>query len=351
MTRMIRGSVLLAACVGLWSCSSDPTADEAGVPFKIVSLPSIVFVDQDSSELIGFQLVDELDGQIPTEWTFSNIPPEITVTFDSSFRPVYNPDGTLTLPGQQTEARATITGNSPGSFSFTVEASGKTLDISVKVLPASLPATFNTTTPNIGQDLVVTMPAGRKLRPTSTFTFAGAPDPIVIGIAADSNSATLQVAPGTDAKLVVTGVVADFAPAASLTLATTDVITATNVSDYVGTDAIATAPTIALPANVGGTVEWYDIPATSPQYYKFVVTDTTTLKTTILWADDTGDIDVAWYNATTEAFLGYFGAGSSAYPEVSTHQFAPGTYAIGPEVYAGGPGAWYNFTIEVVAKP
>jgi len=347
---MIRGSVLLAACVGLWSCSSDSTASEAGVPDKIVSLPSVVFVTQDSSELVAFQLVDALDGQIPTDWTIGATPPEFTVTFDSTFRPIYNPDGTLTLPGQQTEARATITGVSPGAASFTVSASGKSLDIQVKVLPNNLPATFSTLTPNIGENLVVTMPAGLKLRSTSTFSFAGAADPVVIDIAADGSTATLQVAPGTDSKMVVTGVAPDFAPAASLSLQTTDVITATDVSDYVGTDAIATAPTIALPG-VGGTVEWYDIPATSPQYYKFVVADTTTLKTTILWADDTGDIDVAWYNGITEAFLGYFGAGSSNYPEVSTHQFAPGTYAIGPEVYAGGPGAWYNFKIEVVSKP
>jgi len=348
---MIRGSVLLAACVGLWSCSSDSTADLAGVPDKIVSLPSTIFVTQDSSKLVAFQLVDALDGQIPTTWTIGPMPAEFSVTFDSTFRPIYNPDGTLTLPGQQTEARATITGLTPGSDSFYVSASGKTLYIPIKVLPNNLPATFSTLTPNIGEDLVVTMPAGLSLRQTSTFSFAGAAAPIVISIAPDGSSATLQVAPGTDAKMVVTGVAPDFAPAASLSLQTTDVVTASDVSEYAGTDAIATAPTIALPATVGGTVEWYDIPSSSTQYYKFVVTDTTTLKTTILWADDTGDIDVAWYNGITEAFLGYFGAGTGNYPEVSTHQFAPGTYAIGPEVYAGGPGAWYNFTIEVVSKP
>ena len=110
MTRMIRGSVLLAACVGLWSCSSDPTADEAGVPFKVIALPSVVFIKQDSSQLISFQLVDEFDGQIPENWTFTSSSPNFTVAMDSSYRPVYNPDGTLTLPELQTEVRVTITG-------------------------------------------------------------------------------------------------------------------------------------------------------------------------------------------------------------------------------------------------
>ena len=150
MTRMIRGSVLLAACVGLWSCSSDPTADEAGKPFKIVSLPSVVFIKQDSSQLVAFQLLDELDGQIPETWTLSGNTANFNVALDSSFRPVYNSDGTLTLPEKQTEVRATITGTALGISSFTVSAGGKTLTIPVNVIPGTLYATFTPANPAPG---------------------------------------------------------------------------------------------------------------------------------------------------------------------------------------------------------
>lgn len=347
MTRMIRSSVFLAVCLGLWSCTSDPTADEAGVPTAIAANPTVAFVNQGASTLIKFGLMDELGGLVPSTWSIGSVSPEFTVTFDSTYRVVYNPDGTLVLPDNQSEIRVTVTGVSAGAGSFTVSASGITKTITVSVVPTDVPATFNTTTPDIGEDLVLTMPAGIVLQDTATFaTPAGAP--IVISRAADGTSVTLQVAPGTNSPIQINGVRPTWADL-NLALATTQTITANNVSPYPGSDATATAPTITLPA-VGGSFTWYDLAQTSPQYYKFTVADTTTLTTTINWQDDSGDIDVAWYTAAG-AFLGYFGAGTGAKPEHSTHTFAPGSYLLGPEVYDGGAGDWYLFTIEVVSTP
>jgi hypothetical protein len=201
---MIRGSVLLAACVGLWSCSSDPTADEAGVPDKIVSLPSVIFVKQDSSELVAFQLVDALDGQIPTEWTVTANSPLFSVAFDSTFRPVYNPDGTLTLPGQQTEARATLTGVALGVDTLTVTASGKTLDVIVNVVPGTLHVTFSPANPAPGDTVTMTMPPELRLSPTSAVTFTGNQAPIIVDRAADSTSLRFISAPTTATNATVT---------------------------------------------------------------------------------------------------------------------------------------------------
>ena len=206
MTRMIRGSVLLAACVGLWSCSSDSTSSEAGVPDKIVSLPSVIFVKQDSSELVAFQLVDALDGQIPTEWTVAANSPLFTVAFDSTYRPVYNPDGTLTLPGQQTEARATITGVALGIDTLTVTASGKTLDVIVNVVPGALQVTFSPANPAPGDTVTMTMPAGTLLSQTSVVTFTGNQAPIIVDRAADSTSLRFISAPTTATFATVTKV-------------------------------------------------------------------------------------------------------------------------------------------------
>ena len=195
MTRMIRGSVLLAACVGLWSCSSDPTADEAGVPYKIVSLPSVVFVKQDSSQLIAFQLVDELDGTIPENWTFSNTSPNFAVAMDSSYRPIYNPDGTLTLPEEQTVVRVTITGTALGVSSFTASAGGKTLVIPVNVVPGTLYATFSPSNPAPGDTVTMTMPGTLRLADTSAVTFPGNLAPIIVDRAVDGTSLRFISAP------------------------------------------------------------------------------------------------------------------------------------------------------------
>jgi hypothetical protein len=226
MTRMIRGSVLLAACVGLWSCTSDPTADEAGVPYKIVALPSVVFIKQDSSQLIGFQLVDELDGQIPETWTLTSTSPNFTVALDSSFRPIYNPDGTLTLPEQQTEVRATITGTALGISNFTASAGGKSLVIPVNVVPGNLYATFSPANPAPGEVVTMTMPPTLRLTPASVITFPGNLNPVSVTIAADSMSATFINAPTTDTTAVVTNVFnTEFPTIAPVTLTTKTKVT------------------------------------------------------------------------------------------------------------------------------
>ncbi len=206
MTRLIRGSVLLAACVGLWSCGTDSTSSEAGVPYKISSLPSVVFIKTDSSQLISFQLVDELDGQIPATWTITSSSPNFTVALDSSYRPVYNSDGTLTLPDSQVLVRATITGVALGGSTFTVSAGGKTLDIPVNVVPGTLYATFSPANPAPGAVVTMTMPPTLRLTPASAITFPGNVNPVAYTMAADSMSATFISAPTTDTMATVTNV-------------------------------------------------------------------------------------------------------------------------------------------------
>jgi len=251
---MIRGSVLLAACVGLWSCSSDPTADEAGVPYKIVSLPSVVFVNEDSSALIGFQLVDALDGQIPSEWTIGPTPPQFTVTFDSTFRPVYNTDGSLTLPGQQTEIRATITGVVAGKDSFQVTASGKSLYIPVQVVPNLLNATFSNLTPQLSDTVTLTAPAGVAFTPTSVLTFPGAATASYqISVAPDGSLIKFFVAANTHGPARVTNVTLTGSPTTLFTLVTSDTVTAQTLTALPATFSTLTpaGTPVTMTANAG----------------------------------------------------------------------------------------------------
>lgn len=350
MTRMIRGSVLLAACVGVLSCTGgDPTSGSPGVPDKIVSLPGVVFVDANASQLIAFQLVDDNGGQIPTAWSIGATTAGFTIAVDSSFRPVYNSDGSLTLPAEQTEIRATISGLTPSSGSFTVSAGGKSLTVPVTVVNDFLPATFNTTTPNIGQELVLTMPAGLTLQPGALFQNEEGGDPIVVSRAPDGSSATLLVVPGTAGPIAVLGITPDYAPSLTLNLFTSDSIFATNVSDFVGTDDPSTAPEVPVPA-IGDTVAFFDIPANVDQFYKIVLTDTTTVTVNTDWDDHAGDIDQLWLNGAF-ALIPPFTAATGAAPESSTATLAPGTYYIYANIYDGDPGAWYKFIITTEPNP
>jgi len=228
MTRMIRGSVLLAACVGLWSCSSnDPTASEAGVPYKIVSLPSVIFITVDSSTNIGFQLVDALDGQIPSDWTIGAAPPEFQVTFDSTFRPIYNSDGTLTLPSQQTEVRATITGLVAGKDSFLVTASGKSLYIPVQVVPGSVfDAKWSNRAPQLSDTVLLTPPVGMKFTDSSQVTLGTGTAPYRISVAPDGSSIRMFVAANSHGKATVTKVTAVGSPTLRFTYTNVDSILA-----------------------------------------------------------------------------------------------------------------------------
>lgn len=205
MTRMIRGSVLLAACVGLWSCSNGDTVNsEAGVPYQIRALPSVVIVKQDSSQLIAFELVDQLDGQIPEQWTITATSPNFTVTLDSTYRPVYNTDGTLTLPDSQTQVRATITGTALGNSEFTASAGGKSITIPVSVAPGVLNAVFTPANPAPGDTVTVTLPPSLRFTPTSAVFFPGNDSVIVVSRAADSTSIRFISAPSTDTTATMT---------------------------------------------------------------------------------------------------------------------------------------------------
>lgn len=236
MTRMIRGSVLLAACVGLWSCSSDPLGNEAGVPYQVVSSPSVVFVKMDSTELVLAQLLDELGGQIPSDWTISSGSGRFAVSMDSSFRPIYNPDGSLTIPGEQTEIRVRISGLSLGPDTFTIAASGKSISIPVNVVPGTLYATFSPVNPGPGDTVTMTMPPELRLHDSSAVTFTGNQVPIITSRAADGSSISFIPAPTTTTVATVTRIRNLQYPGAqpSITLNTQDTLTTTVASLWTG---------------------------------------------------------------------------------------------------------------------
>ncbi len=347
MTRMIRGSVLLAACVGLWSCSSDPLGDGAGDPYAIVSAPSIVFVNEGSTQLIGFQLVDQLDGQIPASWTIGATPAQFSVAIDSSFRPVYNADGTLSLPGEQTEIRATITGLVAGATEFTVTAGGKSATIPVYVVPIAFQATVTPTTSAVfGDTLTITMPAGYIMRPDVAISTGGPNAAYVVSVAGDGSTAQFIPAPGAGSDILkVNGVEISFLPGTSLVLPT--LVTVTRPTQD---DPTAPAPALAIPAVGSSTIFTDPFGGGADQFYRFTVTGAETIKATVDWPG-AADIDILWCDADCNGFVGNFNGAGSSHPESSTVTLAAGTYNLWVNVYDdhGEPPVSITVTWENVA--
>lgn len=339
MTRMIRSTVLLAACLGLWSCTSDPTADEAGVPTAIIANPAVMFVTMGDTNLVKLGLVDELGGLVPSTWTLTPSTPEFTVDFDTTYRVVYNPDGTLTLPDNQSEIRVSIGAAAIGRGTFTASASGKSLTITVSVLPANVPATFNTTTPNVGENVVITMPVDLKLLPDASFSIPlGEADPIVVSRAADSSSVTLQLAPGSSGKITIEGVTPLYTPL-ELTLETTQSVTISNTTALTGSDTYATAPLV--------TGSFYDLGSFAGsadcglpcQVYSIDVTAAGAIDFSLTW-DNTTDLGLYVLDPVAGAYLPQscdaHGNGATSQPEDCTITFpAAGTYYL--EVDTFGP--------------
>jgi hypothetical protein len=347
MTRMIRSSVLLAACLGLWSCTSDPTADEAGVPTAIIANPTVAFVTQGQSQLIKFGLVDELGGLVPSTWTIGAVPPEFTVAFDSSYRVVYNSDGTLTLPDNQSEIRVTLTGIAGGAGSFTVSASGVSLDVPIGIVPTTVPATIAPSSVGLEESSVVTMPAGYTLTPASTFT-AGTVNPAyVVSIAGDGSSAEIILTPGSTGPLVISGVELAFLPGTPLTLPTVETVSRPIQDDP------TSAPGIALPP-LGGSVTFTDpVGDGADQFYQFTVTGTETLRFTTSWAGG-ADVDMLICSSTacTGFVPGGLGGATGANPEHATvGPLAAGTYVLWENIYDAhdDPPVAYTITIENLA--
>jgi hypothetical protein len=307
-----------------------------------VALPGVVFVNAGQTQLISFQLLDDNTGQIPTSWNVGATPAEFTVEIDSSYRPVYNPDGTLTLPSEQTEMRATITGLSGGYGEFTVSASGKSLVIPVYVVPVAFSPTISPAAAVIFDTVTVTPPAGYIIRQDAVFNTGTGMAPWVYNIAADGSSATMVVPPGSNGIMTIAGVEIDFLPGTSLTLPTTTTVTRPK-QDNQGAPVMITLPaagnSLVFTDGVGDGVD---------QFYGFVSNGVDSLRLTVGWSGG-ADIDLLWQNAAG-AYVGNFAGATGANPEVTKVLLPAGNYTFDLNIYDdhGETPPAYNIQVDVI---
>lgn len=205
MKQWLRSSVLLAIPVVAWACSGDPTDVSDGVPSAIVASPQRVFVVQGASEAVSVRLLDERGNPVPTTFTLTApASGAFTVTEDTTQKLVYDAAGVLVRPSSTTSARYIVAASGFAKDSFKVEsADGKSTYVVVSSYPTTVPVTFSTTTPAVGQVITVTAPAGTFFRPTTTATIPGGTVNILTR-AADSNSVTIGISAGSNGPITFT---------------------------------------------------------------------------------------------------------------------------------------------------
>ena len=339
MKRSMCGLILLAAATGLGSCNGDPTESIREEGQKILATPSVVFVDQGTTEFVTVQLVDGQGNQLAADFEAQNIGAGITVVKDPTYLATTNGSR---VP---TSTRFVVGGVDATSTSFVATAGGTSDTIPVRVVPGGAGialATVASSGPNATDPAVLTVPAPFQFDLDSTVVF-DAGRAVVTDRSADGRSLTILPPPGTTSTGTAT-LFADFLPTVPLAT-TTDVpltISAT-VPAQPGTDAPATAPIITIPAP-GGSGGFFDAGSWGAplcgeantgapcQLYKFTLT-----------ADATFDVEAGWSNT---ADVGFFfisedgttdtdqgcddnGNGDTAQPEHCLITLAAGTYLVG----------------------
>ena len=201
MNRIVRSSVLLAACLGLWSCTDDPTGDLGGTPSKLVSDPTSLFIAQEDTLLAVVSVLDEQGAVMPATFTAVSLDPGIIVTADSNFLPEYDAEGVLRIPEEVTRLRLNIIAtDNIVSTTIRVTSGDLTLDISVKSMPIEgILATFSTVTPGLGEEITVTSQSGLVFTDATEVTFEGFPNGIITDLAVDGSTLTFIAIPGRSA--------------------------------------------------------------------------------------------------------------------------------------------------------
>ena len=225
MKRWLRGSVVLATAVGMWSCSGDPTDSFRGGTSRIVATPASLFITEGQTEAVIVQAQDDQGDPIAVAFDTA-MGPGITVVADSTFLP----SNGAPIQGQ---ARYLVTANTFLGTSFTVRADGDSLVIPVRTLPIAFVGGFSNEAPALGDTLTLTAPPGVRFGAGTAITFPGAQgEPFITGISADSTVLSFLPPPGADTAASITGLELTYALGAFTddTIPTTTKVTTPSVT-------------------------------------------------------------------------------------------------------------------------
>lgn len=246
MKRSMYGTLTLAAAL-LAACSGDPTSDERKGS-RLVIDPGFLQINVGSSQTLTVQAVDDQGNALPATFTANpNNAAVVAAAESTTFRPG--------LGSNRLSAIFRIDALSIDSSSVTFSGGGASRTVPVAVSPLSVPLTLNPATPNVN-DLVTLTAAGFKFLPATSVRYGGF-DQLVTARAADSSSITIRMGnPGSNLTLDVRQIAVGYLPSVGLNLLSSAGETVgPGITALTGTDAIATAPDVVVPAD-GSTIDF-----------------------------------------------------------------------------------------------
>jgi len=330
------------------SCKSDPTADGAGTPSRVLVNFKSFTMDVGAADTIVAQVLDIRSTPLQQAITFTACDPSVTVAVD----PGYNPHPPLS-------ARAIITAVGPNATCVVASSSGATPDTtSLLVLPVSFAGTVSPATQAGGDTLTVSSTAVLKFTSSTGVTFGGGHDGVVVSQTADQLKVLVPFSdPGA---LTFTNIGLTYLPGTTVSLPGATPFTQTGDLWTSATD-WQTAPDISgiLPGSGGSSAFLVTDPSVDnstvcPEaalgfgssgpclMFKFTLADTATFKFTTSWegAAAAPDVDIYACGDSTVANFGSAcfedggnGATSSLPQSTGNFQYAAGTHWFVIEVY------------------
>ncbi|MGE0355113.1 MAG: hypothetical protein AB7I33_14605 [Gemmatimonadales bacterium] len=220
---------------------------------------------------------------------------------------------------------------------------------------SSIPAAFASATPNVGDTVTMTLTAPFKALPNVSISFGGVAS-VITGISADSSSVQFLPPPASTGSPTLDNVIISGVPV-PINLVSSGSLTVANATNYTGTDALATAPSVAPPAS-GETTGFFDLGSWGGncggapcQWYRLDVTTAGDYHFSSVW-DNNSDLGIYVVNSTGTSTIGACdaaGNGSGAQPEACDITLAVGTYYIQMQnfapFYPDPDPAWFGITI------
>lgn len=324
--------LLLLLAAGIGACGGDPTDSFREEGEKIVTDPTVVFVDEGANVFVVAQLQDNQGNQLATNFEATPLDPsKVSVVRDTAFLETTN--------GQtlKTRERFIVTGVSAGATAFELTGGSVKDTIQVNVTPTSLPATFSNAAPVSNEAVTLTAP-GFSFLPGTVVT-VGVDTAVVLSVGSELH---FLPTPGSTGPVTVSGAAISFLPETPLTLTTTEPITVGPPVVIAGTDAPATAPAIALPdpGNTSAVVDSGSFGASvcgdnsgvPCQLYKISLPADASFDASLTWSN-TADLGIYVISADGSTETGQacddLGNGADGGHEACTITLAAGDYLIG----------------------
>ncbi|MBK8002813.1 MAG: hypothetical protein IPK12_02455 [Gemmatimonadetes bacterium] len=243
MKSSMYGTLTLAA-FALAACSGNPLADEQKGANVIVD-PGFLQINVGSSQTVTVQLVDDQGNALPAAFSATaNDGAVVAVAESIGYRPG--------LGNNRLASIFRVSALSIDSSSVTFTAGGKSYDVPVKVSPLNVPLVLGAASFNVNDTVNLSAP-GFKFLPGTQIIFGGSQQ-FVVSRAADSSSMTIRLGNAvTNGNFDIQGIAVGYLPSIGLNLLSAATQTVgPAITAFNGTDAIATAPDIYVPADGSG---------------------------------------------------------------------------------------------------